>query len=109
MEVNSALERKTVALEEILATYQAESARRTVRIVERIDQFVRPLLEKVPGTQRDELLTQLDAAFADATSESLDRMSQKLAALSPAGAAHLRDDPPGDGHQRDRRRHRHFR
>jgi len=80
---NAALQRKTIALEEILATYQADSTRRTARIVERIDQFVRPLLDGGIGA-RHELLTQFEAAISDATSESLDWMSQKLATLTPA-------------------------
>jgi len=80
---NVSLQRKTIALEEILATHQIEAARRTARIVERINQFVRPLLDAGAGT-RSELLTQYEAALSQATSESLDQMSQKLAALTPA-------------------------
>ena len=80
---NAALQRKTIALEEILSTYQAESTRRTARIVERIDQFVRPILDR-RADERRELLTQFEAAISNATSESLDWMSQKLAALTPA-------------------------
>jgi len=83
-QANTALERKTIALEEILATYKTESARRTARTVERIEQFVRPILENATGATGAQLLAQFDTALANATSESLDQMSQKLAALSPA-------------------------
>ena len=83
-EANTALQRKTIAMEEILATYQADAARRTARIVERVQQFVRPVLEQAPGPQRDELINQFGTALSDATSDLLDRLSLKLAALSPA-------------------------
>lgn len=80
---NTALQRKTIALEEILATYRTESARRTARLIERIDQFMRPILES-GATERPELLSQFEAALASATSESLDQMAQKLSGLTPA-------------------------
>jgi DNA-binding NarL/FixJ family response regulator len=80
---NTALKRKTIALEEVLSTYRAESTRRTARVIERIDQFVRPLLES-GGEVRQELLSQFEAALSQATSESLDQMAQKLAVLTPA-------------------------
>jgi FixJ family two-component response regulator len=82
--VNESLQRKSIALQEILSTYQAESAKRTSRIVERIEQFVRPILEKTTGVQREELLTQFNAAISNATSDTLDQLSQKLAVLSPS-------------------------
>jgi FixJ family two-component response regulator len=79
---NAGLQRKTIALEEILSTYHADSKRRMTRVAERIDQFVRPILDGAAAGRR-ELLAQFEAALAMATSESLDQLSIKLAALTP--------------------------
>jgi FixJ family two-component response regulator len=78
---NARLQRKTIALEEILSTYHADNKRCVARVVERIEQFVRPILDGAASGQR-ELLGQFEAALAMATSESIDQLSVKLSSLT---------------------------
>jgi DNA-binding NarL/FixJ family response regulator len=84
---NTSLERKTVALQEVLATFRTESDRRVTRAVERIGQFCRPALaqlrESLPAS-KGKLLDQIEAAIADATSETVDLLASQLTCLSPA-------------------------
>jgi FixJ family two-component response regulator len=85
--VNSALQRKTIALEEVLATCRTDCDRRIARTVERIEQFCAPLLaelRRVMPASHQKLLDGINAAIEEASSEQVDRLSQALSVLSPA-------------------------
>jgi DNA-binding NarL/FixJ family response regulator len=84
---NASLERKTVALQEVLLTFRIDSDRRITRAVERIGQFCRPALaelREILPLSRRKLVDQIEAAITDATSQSVDVMAGQLTCLSPA-------------------------
>jgi FixJ family two-component response regulator len=84
---NISLQRKTVALEEVLATYRADADRRVTRAIERIGQFCKPVVEELrrvlPPAQR-KLADRIESAVSDAGSDTVDKLSDALSALSPA-------------------------
>jgi DNA-binding NarL/FixJ family response regulator len=84
---NASLQRKTVALEEVLATCRDDADRRVARAVGRIGQFCAPLLaelRRAAPASCAALADQIDRAIGDAASDGVERMADELSALSPA-------------------------
>lgn len=84
---NIALQRKTVALEEVLSTCRADADRRVTQAVERIEQFCKPVvgeLRRVLPPDKRKLADRVEQSIAEASNEQVGKLAAELSMMSPA-------------------------